>query len=145
MESEMKPQITKEHLERNAYVYVRQTCLHEGLETRERSAYQYALRERAIHLGWNDERVVTIDGDMGEPGSSSSRAGFQRLVTEVGRRRAGIVMALDGTRLTRRLSDWQVLVELCASTGTLLLVGDALLDPAGGEDSMLVGVAQVAS
>jgi DNA invertase Pin-like site-specific DNA recombinase len=140
----MDRQITKEHLGRNAYVYVRETSGHEGVQTRERAACQYALRERAIHLGWKEERVVTVDGDIGEPGNSSSRAGFQRLVREVSWGRAGIVMALDGTRLTRTLSEWHALVEICASTGTLVLVGDALLDPSGGEDRMPVGVAQVA-
>jgi DNA invertase Pin-like site-specific DNA recombinase len=140
----MDRQITKEHLGRNAYVYVRQTSGHDGVETRERAACQYALRERAIHLGWKEERVVTIDGDIGEPGNSSRRAGFQRLVREVGWGRAGMVMALDGTRLTRRLGDWHALVENCASTETLLLVGDALLDPSGGKDRMPLGVAQVA-
>jgi DNA invertase Pin-like site-specific DNA recombinase len=140
----MQPQITTDHFERNAYVYVRETSGLQGVETPESSACQHALRERAIRLGWKEERVVTIDADIGEPGSSSNRAGFQHLVAEVSRGRAGIVMALEETRLTRSHSAWQMLVEICASTGTLLLVGDDLFDPSGGEEKMRVSVAPVA-
>jgi DNA invertase Pin-like site-specific DNA recombinase len=138
MERDMQQKITAEHLERNAYLYVRQACRQETPATAEGTQRQYALRERAIHLGWKEEQVLTIDGDLGESGGSSRRSDFERLVVTVRRGGAGLVMALDATRLARRLSDWQALLESCALTGTLLLLDDALLDPSRRDDRMLL-------
>src|SRR6266567_127796 len=73
--------ITAGHLQRQAMLYVRQSTLHQVLENTESAARQYALRERAIALGWSTERVVIIDQDLGQSGASAvDREGFQRLV-----------------------------------------------------------------
>jgi DNA invertase Pin-like site-specific DNA recombinase len=72
------------HLKRNAYVYVRQSTLRQVLENTESTKRQYGLRQRAVALGWAEERVIVIDSDLGQSGASSDREGFQRLVTEVG-------------------------------------------------------------
>jgi hypothetical protein len=45
---------------------------------------QYALAERAAELGWAREHVVVIDDDLGVSGAGVERAGFERLVAEVG-------------------------------------------------------------
>ena len=51
-------------------------------------------------LGWPAEQIVTIDTDQGQSGASAAdRAGFQRLVAEVGVGRAGIVLGLKVSRL----------------------------------------------
>ena len=143
MEREMKQKITAEHLERNAYLYVRQACVPEIPGSAEGTQRQYALRERATRLGWKEEQVLTIDGDIGESGGSSHRVGFERLVAAVRAGDAGVVMALDATRLARRLSDWRALVESCALSGTLLLLDGALLDPLRPDDRMLLGLKPV--
>ena len=94
------------HLNRGAYLYVRQSSMRQVIENVESTKRQYALRERAIALGWRDDQVVVIDNDQGESGASASwREGFQRLVTDVGMGHAGIVMVLRsrawrGTMLT---------------------------------------------
>jgi hypothetical protein len=47
----------------------------------ESTARQYALRDRALALGWPAERVMVIDQDLGHSGASAAdRAGFQRPV-----------------------------------------------------------------
>src|ERR1700750_1487065 len=90
------------HLERGAYLYVRQSSMRQVVENVESTKRQYALRGRATALGWRDEQIVTIDSDQGESGASASwREGFQRLVTDVGIGHAGIVMGLEGYRLAR--------------------------------------------
>lgn len=77
------------------------------LENVESTKRQYALRQRAVALGWLDEKIVVIDCDQGESGASASwREGFQRLVTDVGMGRAGIVMGLEVSRLARNNADW---------------------------------------
>ncbi len=145
MKRNLQAKLTAEHLVRNAYLYVRQACRHETVENATRIGRQYALRERAIALGWREEQVVTIDCDLGQSGCSARRAGFQHLVAEVLRGAAGVVMAPDASRLARRLSDWQVLVESCATTGTLLLLDDALFDPSRPEDRLFLGLERVFS
>jgi DNA invertase Pin-like site-specific DNA recombinase len=67
------------HLERGAYLYIRQSSMKQVIENVESTKRQYALRARATALGWADDRVV-IDGDQGESGASAAwREGFQRL------------------------------------------------------------------
>ncbi|WP_155837012.1 hypothetical protein [Paraburkholderia mimosarum] len=53
-------------------------------ENTESTERQYALRERAVSLGWKIDQVFVIDSDLGQSGASAvDREGFQRLVTEV--------------------------------------------------------------
>src|SRR3954465_5156569 len=88
------------HLERGAYLYIRQSSMRQVLENTESTKRQYALRQRAVAPRWPDDRITTIDCDQGESGASASwREGFQRLVTDVGMGRAGIVMGLEVSRL----------------------------------------------
>ena len=72
------------HLERGAYLYIRQSSMRQVLENTESAKRQYALRGRAIALGWRDDQIVVIDNDQGESGASAVwREGFQRLVSDV--------------------------------------------------------------
>ena len=133
--------ITASHLGRAAYVYVRQSTLHQVMENTESTTRQYALRERAVALGWPVEHVVVIDSDLGQSGASAAdRAGFQRLVTEVSLGRAGIVLGLEVSRLARNSTDWHRLLELCALADTLILDEDGLYDPAHFNDRLLLGL-----
>lgn len=133
--------VTAEHLQRCAYLYIRQSSLHQVLENTESTARQYALRRRAIALGWRDEQVVVIDHDQGQSGASSAdREGFQRLVAEVGLGQAGIVMGLEVSRLARNCADWHRLLEICALSGTLILDEDGLYDPGHYNDRLLLGL-----
>ena len=86
-------------------------------ENTESTKRQYALRQRAVALGWPVERVIVIDSDLGHSGASAGhREGFQRLVAEVGMGRAGIVLGFEVSRLARNSTDWHRLLELCALT-----------------------------
>src|SRR2546426_6529029 len=105
--------VTAEHLKRAAYLYIRQSTLRQVLENTESTERQYALRRRALVLGWVDERIVVIDEDQGQSGASvNGREGFQRLVAEVGMGKAGIVMGLGGSRLGGKCADWHRVVEI---------------------------------
>ena len=37
---------------------------------------QYALRERALTLGWAEERILVIDQHLGHEASTTNRPGF---------------------------------------------------------------------
>ena len=133
--------VTARHLQRQAMLYVRQSTLHQVLENRESTARQYALRDRALALGWDAARIVVIDQDLGQSGASAvDRAGFQRLVAEVGLGQVGLVMGLEVSRLARSSLDWHHLLEICALTGTLILDEDGLYDPATFNDRLLLGL-----
>jgi DNA invertase Pin-like site-specific DNA recombinase len=133
--------VTARHLQLQAMLYVRQSTLHQVFENTESTARQYALRERAIALGWEASRLVVIDQDLGQSGASAAdREGFQRLVAEVGLGRVGLVMGLEVSRLARSSLDWHHLLEMCAMTGTLILDEDGLYDPATFNDRLLLGL-----
>jgi DNA invertase Pin-like site-specific DNA recombinase len=129
------------HLERAAYLYIRQSSMRQVLENIESTKRQYALRGRATALGWREDRIIVIDNDQGESGASAAwREGFQRLVSEVGLGRAGIVMGLEVSRLARNSADWHRLLEICALTDTLILDEDGVYDPSNFNDRLLLGL-----
>ena len=111
------------------------------IEHRERTQRQYGLRQRAIALGWQDDQIVVIDSDRGQSGASATeRAGFQRLVSEVGLGPAGLVLGREVSRLARNSSDWCRLLEICALTAALLLDEDGLYHPGDFNDRLLPGL-----
>jgi DNA invertase Pin-like site-specific DNA recombinase len=133
--------VTSEHLKRLAYLYIRQSTLRQVLENTESTKRQYSLRQRALALGWPEERIIVIDNDQAQSADSAAdRAGFQRLVTEVGLGKAGIVMGLEVSRLARNCADWHRLLEICALTHALILDEDGLYDPAHFNDRLLLGL-----
>lgn len=133
--------VTAGHLRRSAYLYVRQSTLRQVLENTTSTDRQYALRQRAVALGWAAEQVVVIDEDLGRSGATAAgRDGFQRLVADVGMGKAGLVIGLEVSRLARNNADWQRLLEICALTETLILDEDGLYDPCAFNDRMLLGL-----
>jgi DNA invertase Pin-like site-specific DNA recombinase len=132
--------ITPSHLQRNAYLYVRQSTLRQVVENTESTQRQYALQQRAIALGWTQEQITIIDDDLGKSGASTAREGFRKLVTEVSLGHAGIVMGLEVSRLARNSSDWHRLLEICALSGTLILDEEGTYDPAHFNDRLLLGL-----
>lgn len=131
MKSDPHQKVQASHLKRNAYLYIRQSTLRQVFENTESTKRQYALRQRAVALGWSEERIIVIDSDLGQSGASSAdREGFQRLVAEVGLGHAGIVLGLEVSRLARNSADWHRLLEICAITDTLILDEDGVYEHA---------------
>ncbi len=138
-ESNLKVKAT--HLGRDAYLYVRQSTLQQVVSNTESAKRQYALRERAVALGWALDQVVVIDCDTGQSGASSAdREGFKRLVADVGMGGAGIVLGLEVSRLARSSTDWHRLLEICALTDTLIMDEDGVYDPGHFNDRLLLGL-----
>lgn len=141
MSADRASKVGERHLSRLAFLYVRQSTLRQVLHNSESGKRQYALRQRAVALGWRSDRIVTIDCDQGHSGASASdREGFQRLVAEVGMGRAGIVLGLEVSRLARNNADWHRLLEICGLSGTLICDEDGLYDPADFNDRLLLGL-----
>ena len=67
--------VTTQHLQSDAYLYIRQSTPRQVLENTESTQRQYALRDRAVALGWPLERIHVLDCDLGKSGSRLSRPG----------------------------------------------------------------------
>ena len=69
--------ITPGHLTKTAHLYIQQSTLRQVFENTENTQRQYALRQRAIVLGWPSEHIEVIDCDQGQSGASTAeREGF---------------------------------------------------------------------
>ena len=135
----MSEKIRSEHLQRGAFVYVRQSTPYQVRNHLEGKERQYALAERAKQLGFS--KVVVIDEDLGRSGSGSQeRMGFGRLLASVCQGLAGAVFALEASRLARNNRDWHHLVDLCALAETLLIDSDGIYDPRSLNDRLLLGL-----
>ena len=147
---ELKPfscsKVAAAHLEGLAIVYVRQSTPQQVLENRESTARQYALADYAHLLGWPRERILVIDEDLGRSGRfSENRSGFQRLLAEVTMEHAGLVLALEVSRLSRSSRDWNQLFELCGVFGTLLADHDGVYDASDPNDRLILGMKGIMS
>ncbi len=141
MTAELASKVTASHLERDAYVYVRQSTLtqvHQHTESLER---QYELASRAQLLGWPPRQVVVVDDDLGRSGAeATAREGFKNLVADVGLGKVGIVLGIEVSRLARNNADWYQLLDLCALTDTLIADGDGLYHPGDFNDRLVLGL-----
>src|SRR5258708_23945898 len=94
--------VTSSHLERDAYLYIRQSTPRQVLENTESTQRQHALRDRAVPLAWPLERIHAIDCDLGKSGSQpAGRDGLQKLASEVALGTAGLLMGLERSRPPR--------------------------------------------
>jgi excisionase family DNA binding protein len=133
--------ITERHRQRRAVVYVRQSTLVQVERNTESAQRQYALRDRAIDLGWPAASVAVVDEDTGRSGASTDgRIGFKELVAEVGLGHVGLILALEVSRFARSSADWHQLIDLCALTGTLIADSDGIYSPADFNDRLLLGL-----
>jgi DNA invertase Pin-like site-specific DNA recombinase len=134
------PKIRPDHLDRQAFIYVRQSTLVQVRDNTGSKARQYDLVQRALNLGWPRERITVIDQDQGHSGASIvGRDGFQFLISEVGVGRAGAVLSLEVSRLARSCSDWYRLIEICALSDTLVVDEEGVYDPNQYNDRLLLG------
>src|SRR2546425_8458988 len=133
--------INTSHLQRAAYVYIRQSTPGQVEHNRESTARQYGLTDRACQLGWAKEQVVIVDEDLGLSGSGTDkRSGFARLTSEVALSHVGMVLGLEVSRLARNNADWYRLLELCGITDTLIGDNDGIYHPALFNDRLLLGL-----
>ena len=129
------------HRDRLAIVYVRQSSAQQVASNRESADLQYQLRQRAVALGWADNRALVIDDDQGISGSAvENRPGFQRLLAEVSLGHVGVILGREVSRLSRSCRDWHQLLELCSLFQVLIADGDGVYDPTDPSDRLLLGL-----
>jgi DNA invertase Pin-like site-specific DNA recombinase len=137
----MNLKIQEHHRSKPAYIYLRQSTPNQVRHHQESTERQYALREKALELGWSESLIRTLDRDLGRSGTEiSKREDFKTLVAEVSMGQVGAVFALEVSRLARSNLDWHRLLELCAFTQTLVIDEDGCYDPADFNDGLLLGL-----
>lgn len=128
------------HLERSAFVYVRQSSpaqVRNNVESRKR---QLGMQEHVQRLGWPAAQVRLL-GDSATSGSSQhGRDDYQTLLEAVVDRTAGIVATAELSRLARDNQDWSQLVRLCRYHDVLLADEHRLYDPTDPQDRVLLGI-----
>lgn len=137
----MNTKITTQHHSRPAYIYIRQSTLAQVRHHQESTERQYALRNKALALGWPDTSIRILDRDLGQSGAQvTGREDFKTLVADVSMGQVGAVFALEVSRLARSNLDWHRLLELCALTHTLVIDADGCYDPGDFNDGLLLGL-----
>jgi DNA invertase Pin-like site-specific DNA recombinase len=135
------PKIMQSHLQRLAYVYIRQSSLRQVEENLESQDLQYQLVNRACGFGWPEAQVQVVDDDLGKSGiAATQREGFQNLVAAVGLGQVGIILVTDVSRLARNCSDWYRLLDLASLCGTLISDASGVFDPLIYDDRLLLGL-----
>jgi DNA invertase Pin-like site-specific DNA recombinase len=133
--------VTPQHLRRKALIYIRQSHPNGAISHQESLQLQYALKQRAINLGWGEEGIQIIDRDLGLTATSAQhREGFKELVSQVTSAQVGIILSYDVTRLSRNCSDWYPLLDLCGYTNCLIADHESIYDPASTNGRLLLGL-----
>lgn len=133
--------ITTRHLARRAVIYIRQSSPHQVLTNQESLRLQYALRSRALELGWRENDIQLIDTDLGLTAATAQhREGFKELISLVTLNQVGIILSIDVTRLSRNCSDWYPLLDLCAYKNCLIADRDGVYDPRSPNGRLLLGL-----
>ena len=133
--------ITPSHLERNAYIYIRQSTEHQVRENIESQQRQYELVHLAQQYNWQEDSIIVIDDDLGRSGSTTTgRTGFAKLVADVALKKAGIIFGLEVSRLARNNKDWYQLLDLCSLTSTLIADAEGVYNPSSFNDRLLLGL-----
>jgi len=135
------PKVQTTHLQRWAFVYIRQSTAAQVAVNRESTERQYRLSERAVQLGWPQERIKIIDEDLAHSGSGLVlRQGFSHLISEVALGHAGLILSIEVSRVARNNADWYRLLDLCGVTDTLIGDEDGLYHPGLFNDRLLLGL-----
>ena len=133
--------ITNQHLARKAIVYVRQSSPNQVINNQESLELQYALKHRALELGWPQDHIITIDRDLGLTGATAEhREGFKELLTQVALEKVGIILSYDVTRLSRNCTDWYPLLDICGYKNCLIGDRDGVYDPGSANGRLLLGL-----
>ncbi len=135
----MSEKIQKQHLERKAVLYVRQSSPYQVAHNEESRRLQYAMRERLKGFGWQDIEVV--DEDTGTTATGVvTRDGFDRMVADVCLGKVGAVAAWELSRFARNSREWQQLIEVCRLVDTVLIDVDVVYAPWLSNDRLLLGL-----
>jgi DNA invertase Pin-like site-specific DNA recombinase len=136
-----EPKLSHRHLERIAFVYVRQSTPTQVKKNLEGGERQRRMQQRVQELGWPDHQVKLLGADTGHSGSSlHGRDDYQTMLQAVIDQEAGIICASELSRLVRDNQDWNQLVRICRHQGVLLADEYRIYDPNDPQDRVVLGI-----
>jgi DNA invertase Pin-like site-specific DNA recombinase len=137
----MAGEVTKEHLSRKAYIYIRQSSQRQVEQHTSGRQVQYNLVQRAKHLGWQENHIELIDEDLGVSASGTKkRTGFEKLLNHICQRKVGAIFFLYSSRLARNGKDWHTTIAMCSLFNVLIIDRDSIYDPRLPGDRLSLGM-----
>ena len=135
------PAISRWHLERTAFVYLRQSSPHQVKKNVEGAKRQRRMKQRVQELGWPEHQIQMLGSDTAKSGSSLyGRDDYQTMLQAVLAQQAGLICARELSRLVRDNQDWNQIVRLCRYQGVLLADEHRVYDPADPQDRVVLGI-----
>src|ERR1035441_2293757 len=132
--------IAPQHLARLAVIYLRQSSPKQVRENFRSTERQYGLAEEAARLGWEQERILTVDGDLGVSGrDTQARGEYKELVGRGCLGEVRPIFGLEVSRLARSSAETQRLLEYCGLTDTLVIDTDGIYDLRDFNDQLCAG------
>lgn len=135
----MHPKIKSNHLEKIAYLYLRQSTQKQVHENQESPRVQLQLKNKLYQLGFT--KVEVVKSDLGKSGSGyATREGFGKILNDVCHNRVGVVASWEASRLARNNFEWQNLIRFCQITETLVIDESGVYDPCNIDDIAMMGI-----
>lgn len=129
------------HLERIAFVYLRQSSPSQVRRNTESAARQRRMKDHVAALGWPNGQINVLGGDTGNSGGSQhGRDDYQGMLEAVVADQAGLICACELSRLVRDNQDWNQLVRVCRHKGVLLADEHRVYNPINSQDRVLLGI-----
>jgi DNA invertase Pin-like site-specific DNA recombinase len=133
--------VEDQHTGKPAYIYLRQSTMAQVHNHQESTERQYALKDKALQLGWTPSMIRILDRDLGVSGAHmTGREDFKTIVADVSMSKVGAIFAIEASRLARSCADWHRLIELCSLTNTLVIDADGCYDLGNFNDRLLLGL-----
>ena len=132
--------ITPSHLNRTAYIYIRQSSQRQVEKNTTSQEVQRNLKKRAMDLGWAEQRIIILDEDLGSSASlPENRSGFQNLIKRI-TEPDGAIFFLYASRLARNDEEWCRALNICAIYNVLIIDRTSVYDPVLPNDRLSLGI-----
>ena len=134
--------IKSPHLEKTAFVYLRQSSPTQVKRNVESGRRQRGMVDRVKELGWPATEIQLLGDDTGLSGSTlHGRDDYQVMLQAILSGNAGLIAARELSRLARDNQDWNHLVRLCRYQDVLLMDEHRLYRANDPQDRVVLGIA----
>jgi len=135
----MHPKIKPNHLQKIAYLYLRQSTPQQLIDNKESIPVQLQLKDKLSDMGFTN--IEVIDSDLGKSADGyANRLGFTKMLNDVCHERVSAVAAWEASRLARSRFEWQNLIRFCQITGALVIDESGVYDPGNIDDNAMLGI-----
>jgi DNA invertase Pin-like site-specific DNA recombinase len=137
----MPAEITPQHQQKTAYVYVRQSTPRQVKHNLQSQQLQYDLVDLAKAKGWPPEKIIIVDEDLGKSASGTThREGLEKMLAHLCLGEVGVLFCAEASRLARNGREWHQIIDFCSIVGALIIDYEGAYDPRLPSDRLLLGV-----